>query len=84
MDQRVQDRGIPRLIVDWLEGYGDHHHDNRGAIIFYFTKRARRNLEKEVGSAPIRRMHEWMDSYLVKSNDGVGITVGKRFARLKR
>lgn len=83
MERRAKDRGIPPLIVEWLERFGDFQHDHHGALVFYFTKASRRRLESECGREPIRRMHEWLDAYLVVSTGGVRITVGKRFRRIR-
>ena len=42
---RMQQRGIPRLAVDWLAAYGAVDHQ-RGAELFYFDRRARQALER--------------------------------------
>lgn len=80
---RIQQRGIPPLIVQWLESYGEEHHDHHGAIVLHFSKRSRRRLEQSVGSAPLRRLNEWMNSYAVIGSDGALITVGTRWKRIK-
>ena len=81
-EQRSQQRGIPRLIVDWLERYGDERYDHNGCTLLYFTKRSLRDLERDVGRQPVRRMWEYMRAYAVVSSDGTVVTVGKRFCRL--
>lgn len=81
---RAQQRGIPPLIVLWLQEFGEEIYDHRGGRILYFTKRARRRLEQAVGREPIRRMHEWMDAYAVLSTDDALITVGRRCRRIKQ
>ncbi len=75
---RAQQRGIPPLIQDWLLDFGDESHDGHGAVIRYFSKRTVRRLERSVGRLPVRRMAEYLRSYLVQANDGTVITVGKR------
>ena len=79
---RKQQRGFPQLVVDWLDAYGAARHDGRGAIILHFTKAARRRLERDVGREPVRRMHEWLDAYVVRSTDGTLITIGHHYRRL--
>jgi len=81
--ERMQQRGIPPLIIDWLEAYGDEIHDHRGAVVLHFSKKARRRLEQCVGTAPLRRLSEWLDSYAVIGNDGALITAGTRWKRIK-
>ena len=80
---RMQQRGIPPLIIQWLEAFGEELHDHHGAIILHFSKRARRRLEQNVGSTPVRRLNEWMNAYAVIGTDGALITTGMRWKRLK-
>lgn len=80
---RAQQRGLPPLVLDWLESYGHERHDGHGATILFFDKSARRRLERAVGREPVRRMHEWLDAYAVVSGDGCLITAGHRFKRIR-
>lgn len=80
---RLQQRGIPPLIIQWLEAYGEEQHDHHGAIVLHFSKRSRRRLEQNVGAVPLRRLNEWMDSYAVIGTDGALITAGTRWKRIK-
>jgi hypothetical protein len=83
---RAQQRGVPRLIQDWLCAYGKENYDKRGAIIRYFNKDSIRKMEQDFGREPVRRMSEFLRCYLVESNDGHVVTVGKRHrnARINR
>lgn len=77
--QRAQQRGIPPLIQHWLLDYGEETFDGHGAIIRYFTAQSIRNMERDFGREPLRRLSEYLRCYLVESsNDGAVITVGKR------
>jgi hypothetical protein len=81
---RAQQRGIPPLIVDWLDLYGEETHDHHGAVIHHFTKKSRRKLEKSVGREPVRKMDQWLAAYIVRSMfDGAILTVGHRWKPLK-
>lgn len=80
--QRAKQRGIPPLIIEWLEDFGEQAHDHNGYVIHYFTKKSRRQLEKMVGREVTRRLSEWLDSYAVLSLDGNLITVGHRYQRI--
>ena len=80
---RCQQRGIPNLIIDWLRDFGDEIHDHHGGILFVFTRKARRNLERAVGREPVRRMSEWLNTYIVVGRDGALITAGKRYKRIR-
>ncbi len=76
---RSQQRGIPPLISNWLLDYGVEIYDGHGGIVRCFTASSIRDMEREIGRAPLKRMSEFLRCYLVQSStDGVVITVGKR------
>lgn len=81
---RAQQRGLPPLVVHWLDDFGREVHAPGGATIRHFDKRARRHLERHVGREPVRRMHEYLDAYAVYASDGTLITVGTRYQRIRR
>ncbi len=82
--KRAQQRGLPPLIVDWLDTYGARAQDRGGASILYFDKTGRRNLERDVGSQVVDRLRSLLDAYLVMADDGTVITLGWRFKRVPR
>ncbi len=82
-DVRAQQRGIPPLVVEWLERFGEEVYDHQGCVVLHFSKRSVRCLERNVGREPVRRMSEYLRCYAVMSTDGVVVTVGKRFKRIK-
>ena len=75
---RSQQRGIPPLVGDWLLDYGREEFTGHGQIIRYFSNDSIRKMEGDIGKTPVRRMAEYLRCYMVQSNDGVVITVGKR------
>lgn len=82
---RSQQRGIPPLIESWLSAYGEVQHDGHGGICRFFTKKSIRQMERDFGREPLRRMNEFLDCYLVEACDtGLVITVGKRYAHIHR
>lgn len=80
---RMQQRGVPPLIVDWLLDYGKCEHIGKGAVSHYLDKKARRTLERKVGREIIRRTEDLLDYYLIEKNGRV-TTVAKRYRRLKK
>lgn len=82
-DTRLQQRGLPRAVIEWLQQFGAEEHDKHGAVIRYFDKAARRRLERALGRAVVRRMGDLMDTYLVE-HDGRILTVGHRTVRVQR
>ncbi len=82
---RSQQRSIPPLIMDWLKLFGEEDFDGQGGIRRYFSKRSRRMMERAFGSGPVRKMAEYLDTYLIESvDDGAIVTVGHRIHRGRR
>lgn len=83
--KRAQQRGIPPLIDQFLDLYGHEHYDGHGGVILYLDKLSIRQMERDMGREPVRRMSEWLDAYKVKSSfDGNTITTGHRTKRIRR
>ena len=81
---RAQQRGIPPMVDQLLDLYGQEEHDGRGAVVLYLSKQSIRSMERDLGRRPVDRLAEWFDTYKVKSADGLTITVGHRTRRLWR
>jgi hypothetical protein len=63
--------------------FGEEIYDHHGGIIYHFTKDSRRELERTFGREPVRRFHEWLDTYAVVSvKEGVLISLGKRYRKI--
>jgi hypothetical protein len=78
--QRAQQRGVPPLITSWLVEYGEKAFDGHGGMVRFFSRKSIRRMERELGTAPVRRLSEYLRSYLVQgAADGAVITVGKRY-----
>lgn len=78
---RQQQRGVPPLVQDWLMDFGEEQFDGRGGVVRYFSRKAVRRMEREVGKTPVARLSEYLRCYLVQSSvSGTVITVGKRYA----
>ena len=80
---RMQQRGIPPLIMKACIAHGRKKHVGEGAMLYYFNKKARRHLEKEWGRPVTRRLLEFLDSYVIVGLDGAVITTGKHYKRIK-
>jgi hypothetical protein len=82
---RAKQRGVPPLIEQWLDEFGEANYDGHGAVTFYFSRRSVRAMERAFGRNPVRRMAEYLNTYKVESvMDGTIITVGRRTQRLWR
>ena len=81
---RMQQRGVPPLIIEWLLQYGAMVYDHQGARIRYFDKESRKRIRKEKGDIALRRFHELLDCYAVVSEDGTVVTVGHAYGRIRK
>jgi hypothetical protein len=82
---RAQQRGLPPLIDQWLDQFGEEAYDDHGGIVRYFSHGSRRALERTFGRAAVRKLAEYLDAYKVEdSHDGRPITTGHRFKRINR
>lgn len=83
-DIRAQQRGIPPMVGQLLDLYGQEEHDGHGGVILYLNKISIRNMERDLGSRPVARLSEWLNAYKVQSSDGNTITIGHRSRRIRR
>lgn len=82
---RAQQRGIPPLIDQWLDQYGEEEYDGHGGVVRFFSHASIRAMERAFGGAPVRKMSEYLHAYKVESShDGSIITIGHRIKRINR
>jgi hypothetical protein len=81
---RAQQRGIPPMIDQLLDLYGQEAYDGHGAVTLYLDKTSIRNMERDMGRRPVQRLAEWFNAYKVKAISGATITVGHRTRRIWR
>ncbi len=79
---RMQQRGIPLTVIEWLLAYGEVDHQ-QGAQLYYFTDRARAALRRDVGRRMVRRYEKALNAYLVCAEDSIA-TVGHLYQRVVR
>lgn len=83
-EDRAQQRGIPPMIDQFLDLYGQEEYDGRGAVVLYLSKASIRHMERDFGRRPVSRLKEWLGAYKVKTTDGQTITTGHRTKRIWR
>lgn len=82
---RAQQRGIPPLIDQLLDLYGEEQYDGHGGVLIYLDRSSFRRMERDMGREPVRRLSTWYRAYKVKSShDGRTITTGLRYKRIWR
>lgn len=80
---RAQQRGVPRILIEWLFQFGSELPVSYGRTIHYFDKRAKRRLERAYGREPVRRFADKLSCYLLEKG-GTVITAGHRHKRVRR
>ena len=84
-ERRMQQRGIPPLIVELLEQYGAPARCPGGAERLTFDKPARARLRRSLGARGVAIVDRWLGIYTVVSDDtGEVITAAHRRHRFKR
>lgn len=78
--KRIQQRGVPPIIVDLLMQFGTRISAGEGTEICYFDRKARRFVHAYAGGL-FSRLSEQLDAYAVVSGEKV-VTVGSRFKKL--
>jgi hypothetical protein len=79
---RMQQRGIPRDVLELLLDFGRETHDHRGCRIVRFDKRSRRRVLRAVGPEGLRRVERHPMAYAVVAADDAVVTVGHRAGRI--
>ena len=81
---RIQQRGISSLVVDWLYSYGARQYVKRNLIVIYFDRKARKKLKRAVGSRIADLVSSQLNAYIVVDQETEDlITVGHRYKRIR-
>ncbi|NEX60151.1 hypothetical protein [Noviherbaspirillum galbum] len=78
--QRVQQRGIPPLVIDLLINYGRAEHVGAGTIRYHFDKTSLKRMKKYAG--PLAGyLTEHLNCFVIVSGEGELVTAAHRFKR---
>jgi hypothetical protein len=80
---RSQQRGIPPLIMEWLDQFGEEYYDGHGAIIRRFSRTSWREIERQCGRDLVSKLSQYFNAYIVETHEGTVITTGHSTKRLK-
>ena len=80
---RMQQRGISAATLDALLDFGRTARAGGGSEIVFFDKRARERLARS-GTVPPAQADRVCRSYAIVESDGLVITVGHRYSRIRR
>lgn len=81
---RMQQRGIDAAKLDLLMAYGSASHDHHGHVLLHMDRRAVIAALKERGDAAAALLDDARGIYAVVGKDGLIVTVGHRYRRLRR
>ena len=81
---RMQQRGIDAAKLDLLMAYGRSSHDHRGHVLMHMDRRAVQAALKACGDAAAPMLERVRGIFAVVGKDGVVVTVGHRYRRLRR
>ena len=73
---RMKQRGIPPVIVDWLQQFGAEEFDHHGAIRYFFDKRSLKHLQSYLGTQTAGVVEQYRRCYVVVGMDGSVVTTG--------
>ncbi|MBK6804497.1 MAG: DUF4258 domain-containing protein [Betaproteobacteria bacterium] len=80
---RMQQRGIPPMLVDRVLRYGREVHDHHGATVYLIDRAGEARIARE-GEARGAELERLRGVYVVVATDGTIRTVGHRTRRLRR
>jgi len=80
---RMQQRCIPESVLHLLTVYGDETRTVKG-VICYFSKRSRQCIYRELPRAVTKNFARYRNCYLIESDDGTIVTVGRRYKRIRQ
>jgi len=82
---RMDQRGIPPVVFEWLERFGEHQYDGRGAVKWYFSHQSIEQMSRIYGRQFISHNAKYLRAYAVEStDDGTQITCGWLTRRMRR
>lgn len=81
--ERMQQRGIAPMVVDWLLDFGVSEPSGKGTRRYFFDKGSKRRLKKHAG-AFFRDIEPHLNAYLVEADDQTIVTVSWRTERIRR
>lgn len=80
-NKRMQQRSIPKAVIEWLLDFGTRERSGSGEIVF-FDKKGKKQLYQELGPQIVKSVSRFLDVYAVLGDDGCLVTTGYRYKRI--
>ena len=74
--KRLQQRAIPKKMIDWLITFGRCKHCWGNAKLFFFTAKNRQKCLQHLSKIEQKIFNKKANAFLILSNDNVLVTVG--------
>lgn len=81
---RMQQRGISDEALDLLMQYGRSAHNHQGQVLVYMDRQLRKAALRACGREAGKAIDRVKGLYAVVGNNGLVITVGHRYRRIRR
>lgn len=80
---RMQQRNIPQIVIDWLVDYGNSEYAGEGARKYFFDKQSRKNFKKYAGKI-YGTLEQHLNAYVIVASDNSIVTVGIRYEPIRQ
>jgi len=80
-EKRMQQRGIPRIAIEWLSRFGDTTKSS-ACYVVHFGKGGKKRLKHHLGRLFPKVESMVQDIYLIVKDETV-VTIGHRYKRIK-
>lgn len=77
-EQRALDRSIPNIARHLLLNFGSCKPAGKGAVRYSFDKQTWRDMEREFGTWPLKKMEQLRRVYMIVGDDGSVVTLAYR------
>lgn len=77
-ERRMLDRSIPNIARHLLLNFGSCKPAGKGAVRYSFDNATWRDIEREFGTWPLKKMEQLRRVYMVMGDDGSVITLAYR------
>ena len=81
---RAQQRGIPQILDEVLDLYGQEQHVGGGVTVRYMNRSSIKMLTRDLDPRRVKSLEPWFGTYKATGNGGQTITIGHRTHRIRR
>lgn len=79
----MQQRSIPKIVLDWLVDFGNSEPAGDGARKYFFDKQSRKQFKRYAGEI-YGVLEQYLNAYVVVASDNSIVTVGIRYEPIRQ